>query len=117
MGMSDQPTEDDSDRVLADCVEEFHRRRALGERPRAEDYASLVGDRFVELCRVLETEGDLDAVLDDEAAQSAFPRPFGERSRGRSASTRSCASSAAGRWAWCTRRCTGRWGARARSRC
>ncbi len=70
--------DDDADRVLADCLEDFHRRRALAEPARPEDYADRVGDRLSELRRVVEAEACLDAALGESAAPAVFPRAFGE---------------------------------------
>ena len=77
--MSDRSTADDADRALADCLEDYHRRRSLAERPQPEDYADRVGDRLDEFRRILETEDRVDAALGDAAAAPAgFPRAFGE---------------------------------------
>jgi len=77
--MSDRTTADDADRALADCLEDYHRRRALAERPRPEDYADRVGDRLDELRRIVETEERVDAALGETGPQgAAFPRAFGE---------------------------------------
>jgi hypothetical protein len=77
--MSDRTTADDADRALADCLEDYHRRRALAERPRPEDYADRVGDRLDEFRRIVETEERVDAALGEAGSQAtAFPRPFGE---------------------------------------
>jgi serine/threonine protein kinase len=70
---------DDADRVLADCLEDYHRRRALAEPARPEDYADRVGDRLDELRRIVATEACLDAALGESVPQPAgFPRAFGE---------------------------------------
>jgi hypothetical protein len=77
--MTDKSTADDADRVLADCLEDFHRRRALAENPRPEDYADRVGDRLGELRRIVEMETTIDAALGESGPQHAgFPRAFGE---------------------------------------
>ncbi len=77
--MSDRTTEDDADRLLADCVEDWHRRRALGERPKADDYGERVGPRIDELRRVLETEDRVEAAMGEAPAPAGqFPRSFGD---------------------------------------
>jgi serine/threonine protein kinase len=76
--MSDESTLDDTDRVLADCLEDYHRRRALGERPQPRDYAERAGDRLPDLVRIVETEEQVDAAMGEAAPKAGFPRPFGE---------------------------------------
>src|SRR5262249_46347911 len=76
--MSDRSTADDADRVLADCLEEYHRRLALAENPRPEDFADRVGDRLAELRRIVETERKLDIALGDVRQSAELPRPFGD---------------------------------------
>ena len=65
------------DNKLADLLEEYHRRRALGQPVDPEELRESAGEDFGELLRILEAEALLDAALDFPAVP-AFPLPFGE---------------------------------------
>jgi len=64
------PTEDS----LAAALEDFHGRKALGERPRVEDYAARLGAAFPEFEALVATEAELDRVIEPPA--DPLPRPF-----------------------------------------
>jgi predicted Ser/Thr protein kinase len=64
------------ERALADCLEDYHRRRALGERPKAEDYKDRADVPYDEFLDLLAAESAFDVALAPEAVE-AFPRPMG----------------------------------------
>ncbi|MDH3590685.1 MAG: protein kinase [Planctomycetota bacterium] len=66
-----------SQKELAELLEDFHRRRALGESPSVEDYRERAGNDHEEFQRVLEAEAVLDAAMATEDP-SPYPMPFGE---------------------------------------
>jgi hypothetical protein len=68
--------ETDRDAILADALEDFHRRRARGEVPRAEDYRRRLGDSHPEFQAILEAETLIDAALAPPTSDP-LPRPFG----------------------------------------
>src|SRR6266511_4055862 len=70
-------TDSDRDELIAHCLEDFHERRALGERPAAEDYAARAGDAFADFLAVLAAEQAIDDVI-EPAAEGVFTRPFGD---------------------------------------
>ncbi|MHC4858525.1 MAG: serine/threonine-protein kinase [Planctomycetota bacterium] len=70
-------TEQEKERLLAESLEEYHRRRALGEAPTAEDYRERLGEHFEEFAELLAAETAIDELLEPPAADD-FPLPFGE---------------------------------------
>jgi hypothetical protein len=78
-GPSREETMDESDveRLLAECLEEYHRRRALRESISAVDFEERLGPHFDEFIELLAAESSLDAAMSNEAPAEAFPRPFG----------------------------------------
>lgn len=69
--------ESDVERLLAECLEEYHRRRALRESISAVDFEGRLGPHFDEFIDLLAAESSLDAAMADEPPAEAFPRPFG----------------------------------------
>ncbi|MHC4163107.1 MAG: serine/threonine-protein kinase [Planctomycetota bacterium] len=69
--------EDSRNRDLADLLEDYHRRRALGETTSAEDYREAAGARFAEFQEILAAEEALDEAM-TPAGMPTFPIPFGE---------------------------------------
>ena len=67
MSTNDPIAPDDADRVLADCLDDYHRRRGLAEQARPEDYADRVGDRLDEFRQALATEESLSSALGEVA--------------------------------------------------
>jgi len=68
---------DASESLLAELIEDYHRRQARGERPRPDEYRDRAGgdfDRFLELLR---QESLLDAALEGGSGER-FPRTFGD---------------------------------------
>ncbi len=65
-----------SDAAIASALEDFHARKALGERPRVEDYAARLGAAFAEFESLVATEAELDRVIEPTTGD-ALPRPFG----------------------------------------
>lgn len=70
-------TEQEKDKLLAGCLEDYHRRRGLGESADPHDYAERLGDAFAEFLELLSAEDALDRALEPEV-QPDLPRPFGE---------------------------------------
>lgn len=70
-------TEIEKDTLLANCLEDYHRRRGLGEAASAEDYRERLGAHFEEFTELIMAETQLDAALELEV-QPDLPRPFGE---------------------------------------
>ncbi|MHC4849096.1 MAG: serine/threonine-protein kinase [Planctomycetota bacterium] len=62
---------------LADYLEDYHRRRALGEAPEPEDYRETAGELYGDFARIVEAEQMLDEVL-AEPVEMEFPMPFGD---------------------------------------
>jgi hypothetical protein len=69
--------ETEVERLLADCLEEYHRRRALRESVTAADFAEKLGAHFEEFVNLLAAESSLDAALEGGTPPEVFPRPFG----------------------------------------
>ncbi|MHC4933258.1 MAG: serine/threonine-protein kinase, partial [Planctomycetota bacterium] len=69
--------EESRERDLADLLEDYHRRRALGESVRPEDYRDAAGQGFEELKEILEAEAALDEAMASTDAPT-FPIPFGQ---------------------------------------
>ncbi len=70
-------TEPEKETLLGECLEDYHRRRALRQTVSAEDYRERLGPLFDEFLDLLAAESSLDAVLEPETPAEAFPRPFG----------------------------------------
>ncbi len=64
-------------RLLADCLEDYHRRRALREPTCAEDYRERLGDAYLEFIELLAARSTLDEGLAADTGSKRFPRPFG----------------------------------------
>ena len=69
-------TEHEHELLLAECVEDYHRRRALRAPVRPEDYRERLGDLFPDFQDILEAEERLDQTV-NLAPGAPFPRPFG----------------------------------------
>ncbi len=67
----------EKDQLLAELLEDYHRRRALGETPRIQEYERQAGENFGEMREILEAESALDDALAEEERQR-FPHPFCE---------------------------------------
>jgi serine/threonine protein kinase len=66
---------------LAECVKDYHRRRALREPVESEDYRERLGDLHVDFLDILAAEEGLDQAINSAihtAPESQLPRPFGE---------------------------------------
>ena len=63
---------------LAQCLEDYHRRRALREPVSAEDYRERLGDLYDEFVDLLSARSTLDGVPPEDAADKTFPRTFGD---------------------------------------
>jgi len=61
---------------LVPLLEDYHRRRALGEAPDPDDYRETAGEGFPVFARIVEAERMLDDVLEESPAVE-FPMPFG----------------------------------------
>jgi len=70
-------TKERRNQKLANLLEEYHRRRALGEAVDPDELRESAGDDFGELQRIMEAEAFLDEALDFPAVP-AFPLPFGD---------------------------------------
>jgi serine/threonine protein kinase len=62
---------------LAKMLEDYHRRRALGQNPTAKDYREQAGEAYDEFRGVLEAEVALDEAMDPET-RPVLPLPFGD---------------------------------------
>ncbi len=62
---------------LAEILEDFHHRRALGERVTAEDYREAAGEYFDELREILNAEASIDAAM-KTGEVTIYPIPFGD---------------------------------------
>ncbi|MGQ0615315.1 MAG: serine/threonine-protein kinase [Planctomycetaceae bacterium] len=62
--------------LLAELLEDYHRRRALGEAPQAEDYKARAGADYGEFLQILAAESAIDDVM-EIAQEPGFPRTFG----------------------------------------
>jgi len=60
---------------LEQLIQDYYRRRALGERPDPEEYRERAGDRYDEFVRLLAHEAGFDARK--ETREQAFPCAFG----------------------------------------
>jgi hypothetical protein len=69
-------TDQERDSLLADCLEDFHRRKAMGESPTPDDYRRRLGDSHAEFLDVLEASDTLDEAM-KPPVEPALPRPFG----------------------------------------
>ena len=57
-------TEEQKDRALAECLEDYHRQRALGERPNEALYRERLGEAYDEFVELLLAETAIDEALD-----------------------------------------------------
>jgi hypothetical protein len=71
-----QPRDEISDEALADALEDYHGRVALGQPADRATYAARLGARFAEFLEVLAAEEALDRVM-VEPEGPALPRAFG----------------------------------------
>ncbi len=62
--------------LLADLLEDYHRRKALGEAPQAEDYKVRAGADYGEFLQILAAESAIDDVM-EITREPGFPRTFG----------------------------------------
>ena len=70
-------TDERRDSKLAELLEEYHRRKALGEPVTLENFRETAGDEFDEFRGILEAEAALDESLAAPAAD-LLPMPFGD---------------------------------------
>jgi len=63
--------------VLGRILEDYHRRKALGEKVHPEDYRREAGPRYEEMCELLRAEEALDEAL-FPTEEAALPRTFGD---------------------------------------
>ena len=68
---------EERDRVLGECLDDFTRRRGLGEPVSVEDYRARLGADFGEFVEAVATTDLLDSVLTLRPPASTFPRTFG----------------------------------------
>lgn len=66
------------DRLLGQCLEEYHRRRAIGETVSVEEWRERLGDAYAEFTEVLSAASALDDLVEPPRSKEALPRPFGE---------------------------------------
>ncbi len=67
----------DRENEIADSLEDYHRRRRLGERARPEDYESKLGAAYEEFREILDAEQVLDDLIEAPITEE-LPRPFGD---------------------------------------
>ena len=70
-------TEEQKDRVLADCLEAYHRERALGEVPDLDRYRERLGDLYEEFVELVAAETAIDDAL-DSCSEDSLPQTWGE---------------------------------------
>jgi tRNA A-37 threonylcarbamoyl transferase component Bud32 len=70
--------ESEKERLLGECLEEYHRRRALGERPRVEEWQERLGEHFEEFREILAAADAIDDLIEPGPRADNLPRPFGE---------------------------------------
>jgi len=70
-------TEEQKDRVLADCLEAYHRERALGEVPDLARYRERLGDLYEEFVELVAAETAIDDAL-DSYSEDSLPQTWGE---------------------------------------
>jgi hypothetical protein len=71
-------TEEQKEQLLADCLEEYHRRKALGQEAEPEEWKVRLGDHYDEFLEVLAAASAIDGLMEPPAVTETFPRPFGE---------------------------------------
>ncbi len=71
-------TEKEREHLVAEYLEDYHRRRALGQAPRAEEYRERLGEHYEAFCEVLAAESVLDELLEPALLREALPETFGE---------------------------------------
>ena len=64
--------------TLSAALEDYHRRKALGEAPGTDEYRARLGDSFAEFMRILQAEAAIDRHRSDTSAGRGLPRRFGE---------------------------------------
>jgi serine/threonine protein kinase len=69
-------TKDQRETVLADCLEDFHVRRARGERPEPASFKERLGSAYHEFVELIETETMIDEVM-EPPPDLALPAPWG----------------------------------------
>jgi len=70
--------ESETERLLADCVEEYHRRRAMGERVGPEAWEDRLGENYEEFRGIILTASSLDDLLNPAAGAEKYPRTWGQ---------------------------------------
>ncbi len=73
-------TEAERDRLLSEALEDFHRRRAMGELPEPAQYVDRLGDSHAEFLEILAAEAAIDEAIfgaSKESLDLELPRPFG----------------------------------------
>jgi hypothetical protein len=70
-------TDDEREQVLAECLAEYHSRRALGENPRVEELRERAGEAYGDLVAVIAAEARFDEAIEPRSS-AHFPRIFGE---------------------------------------
>jgi len=69
--------EPERERIMAECVEQYHRRRALGEPAKPEDWCDQLGEHFGEFEEILMAASAIDQLIDPVVSEENFPRPWG----------------------------------------
>src|SRR5687767_9269656 len=67
---------DDPDPALVDAIEDFHRRRAMGEAPSPLEYRERLGALYEAFARLAETTDELDRAR-TSVPETPLPRAFG----------------------------------------
>lgn len=70
-------SDDERERLLAECLENYHRRRVLREPVEPGEYLAQLGEGFQEFIDLLAAESVIDQVIDPQITDDIFPRPFG----------------------------------------
>jgi serine/threonine protein kinase len=65
------------DRLLAECVADYHQRRAAGEAPEADEYREKAGIYYPDFIEILAAESAIDEAL-TPTLPTALPATFGE---------------------------------------
>ena len=70
-------TDDQKDRLLGDCLEDYHRKKARGEVPPLASYREQLGDLFEDFQELVAAETLIDEAL-DAGQDDPLPRTWGE---------------------------------------
>lgn len=72
-----RPPSEEPDDALVKALEEYHRRRGAGLPVKAEDFRAQLGERYQDLCDILEAETVLDAAKAAPPSRAQALGPFG----------------------------------------